>query len=233
MKHWIVLFAVAWLVIELSSASAARATSVMGDGTYQYNLIQNGTSTGSSAVTIKRTGSVISIHENETVEDPTVGTVQAVADQTVAASTLSPLSFAAAYTASGKTTDVRLALGTTTGAFIHNGIRLTVPIRMLPGTQAMAIQDQVLVMSFLVIPSQAETANATSFTIANPTGARTFVMQVDPVAPARPANIPASDVAFSVAAPVAFAVWLDARTGVVDEVDVPSKSLVISLTKHS
>ena len=233
MKHRIVFFAIAWFIIALSSASAARATSVMGDGTYQYNLTQNGTSTGSSAVTIKRTGSVITIHENETVEDPTFGTVQAVADQTVAATTLSPLSFAAAYTASGKTTDVRLALGATTGAFIHNGIRLTVPIRMLPGTQAMAIQDQVLVMSFLVMPTLAEVANATAFTVAVPTAARTFVMHVDPVAPSRPANIPASDVSFSVASPVAFAVWLDARSGVVDEIDVPSQSLVISLTKHS
>lgn len=233
MKRQVMFLAAACLAAELACVSTARAAALMADGTYQYTLNQNGAATGTSTLTVKRTGNVISIHEDETIADPSFGTVQASADQTVAASTLSPMSFVAAYTASGKTTDVRLALDGLTGAFIHNGERLTVPVRMLPGTQAMAITDQALVMSFIVMPALADEARVSAFTIANPTAARTFVMHVDPAVPSKPANIPAGDVGFAVASPVAFTVWLEPRSGVVDEVDVPAQSLVISLTKHS
>jgi len=233
MKVRVALLAVAWLAAVLSSASMARAATMMADGTYQYTLNQNGASTGTSALTIKRSGSVIAIHEDETIADPSFGTVQASADQTLAITTLSPLSFVAAYTSAGKTQDVRLALGGMTGSFIHNGERLTVPVRLLPGTQAMAIQDQALVMSFIVVPALAEVASASAFTIAVPTAARTFIMHVDPAPPVKPANVQASDVGFAIASPVAFAVWLDPKTGLVDEIDVPAQSLVISLTKHT
>jgi len=233
MKVRVVLLAAGWVAIVLLSASAVRAATMMADGTYQYTLNLNGSSTGTSALTIKRAGSVIAIHEDETISDPSFGTVQASADQTLALATLSPLSFVAAYTSAGKTQDVRLALGGLTGSFIHNGERLTVPVRMLPGTQAMAIQDQALVMSFIVVPALAELARASAFTVAVPTAARTFIMHVDPAPPVKPANVAVSDVGFAIASPVAFAVWLDPRTGLVDEIDVPAQGLIISLTKHS
>lgn len=233
MKRQIFFLVAACVAALLSSASAANAAAIMADGTYEYTLSQNGSATATSTVTVKRSGNAISIHEDQTVADPSVGPVRASADQTVAAATLSPLSFAAAYTSSGKTQDVRLSLNGPTGAFIHNGERLTVPVRLLPGTQAMAIEDTTLVMSFLVVPALAEAQHVNSFTIANPTGASTFVSTVDPAVPSKPSSVPAGDVGFSIASPIAFTVWLEPRTSLVHEIDVPAQNLIISLTKHS
>lgn len=219
--------------IALSTVRAAQAAEFVPDGTYQYAFKQGSTTIGASSVAIKRSGSVISIHENQTLTDAQLGAVQATSDESILADTLAPLSFAASYAASGKTVEVKLALSGGSGAFERDGERLTVPVRMLMGTQAMAVEDQALVTSFIVFPALTQNAKASAFTIAVPTAARTFIMRVDPMAATKPAGVPANDTSVSFASPVAFSIWYDPRTGVVDEIDVPSQSLVIALTKHT
>jgi hypothetical protein len=217
--------------IVLATATVARAD-FMPDGTYQYALRQSSTTIGTSSVAVRRAGRVIGIHEDETLTGTQLGTVQATSDEAVITDSLAPVSFNASYLASGKTTTVRLDMVRDTGAFTVNGERLTVPVRMLPDTQAMAIQDQALVTSFITLPAIAQMAKATAITIAVPTAARTFSMQLDPAAAQRPSGVPVGDVGFNVASPVAFSIWYDPNTGVVDEVDVPSQNLVIALTKR-
>lgn len=227
-----IVFAVTAAVLTLSAASAARAD-FMPDGTYQYALRQASTTIGTSSVAVRRAGRVIGIHEDETLTDSQLGTVLASSDESVIADTLAPLSFSASYISSGKTTNVRVDIVRDIGAFTVNGEHLTIPVRMLPQTQAMAVQDGALVTSFLTLPALASSAKASAFTVAVPTAARTFAMQIDPAVAPRPAGVSTNDVGFSVASPVAFSVWYDSRTGVVDEVDVPSQNLIIALTKHS
>jgi hypothetical protein len=226
-------------VLAAAAALASAMTAVQAqalyapDGTYEYALKQGSTTVATSAVTVKRSGSVIGIHESESVQDPTIGAVQVSADESVLSESLAPLSFSADYLASGKTTNIRVALSGNSGAFAHNGQRLSVPIRMLPDTQAMLVQDQTLVLSFLCVPGLVQSVKANGITQIVPTAGAIHMMRVDPAAQTKPSGVPAADVGVGIASPVAFAVWFDPRTGIVDEIDVPSQSLVVSLTKHS
>jgi hypothetical protein len=216
-----------------AAATVQAQTLYPPDGTYEYALKQGATTVATSTVTVKRSGSVVGIHEAQSVQDPTLGTVQISADESLLAESLAPLSFAAAYMASGKTTDIRVALSGNSGAFVHNGQRLSVPIRLLPGTQAMLVQDQTLVLSFLCVPGLVQIVRASGITQIVPTAGAIHPMFVDPAPQTKPSGVPAADAGVGIASPVSFSVWFDPRTGIVDEIDVPSQSLVVSLTKHS
>src|SRR5271166_6259001 len=222
------------IAVAAASATAAHAQALYPpDGTYSYALRQGSTTVATSTVTVKRSGSVIGIHESESVQDPTLGTVQVSADQSVVAESLAPLSYSVENLASGKTTTVKLAMAGSTGAFYANGERLSVPVRLLPDSQAMMVQDQTLVLSFLCLPGLVQSLKATALTQVAPTAGSIHLMRVDPAPQVKPSGVPAADVGVGIASPVSFTVWYDPRTGVVDEIDVPSQSLVIALTKRA
>jgi len=229
-----VLGALAVAAALATAVTTAQAQALFpSDGTYEYALKQGSTTVATSTVTVKRSGSVIGIHESESVQDPTIGAVQISADESVLIESLQPLSFGSATLASGKTTDIRVTLSGNSGVFVHDGQRLSVPVRMLPGTQAMLVQDQTLVLSFLCLPGLVQSVKANGITQVAPTAGAIHIMLVDPAAQTKPSGVPAADVGVGIASPVSFSVWFDPRTGIVDEIDVPSQSLVVSLTKHS
>jgi len=230
--HWTLAFAASAAALFIATAAHAQAL-FLPDGTYDFALKQGSTTVATSTVTVKRSGSVVGIHEAESVQDPTIGQVTISADESVTAEALSPLSFSGDYTASGKTTNVKLTIGPNyTGAFYANGSRLSVPVRLLPESTAMMVQDQTLVLSFLCLPGLTQSVKATTLTQAVPTAGSIHLMRVDPAPQVKPSGVPAPDTGVGVASPVAFSVWFDPKTGVVDEIDVPSQSLTILLTKH-
>jgi hypothetical protein len=219
-----------------TTASAVGETVFAPDGTYEYTLRQGATTLATSTVTIKRSGSVISLRESQTIAEPAVGNVQLNADESVLADSFTPLSFSGTTVSSGKTQEVKFAYSNNAGFFTVNGERLVVPVRMIPGTQAMIIQDQTLVLSFLTLPSVLQATRANAITVAVPTASRVNAITVDAAPQTKPSTVPAADVAVAIAASngsTSFSVWYDPRTGVIDEIDVPSQSLVISMTKHS
>ncbi|HZV79924.1 MAG TPA: hypothetical protein VFF60_09985 [Candidatus Binatus sp.] len=225
-----------WLLagaLILIPPAPAAATGFLPDGTYEYAFKQGANVVANSTVTVKRSGSVISIHEAQTVMQTQVGQVELTADQTVVADSIQPLSFSGITVSSGKTSEVKFAYANGSGFFVVNGERLSVPVRMLPGTQAMLVQDQSLAMSFLTLPSVLSASRAFSLTVVVPTASRTFIMSVDPSPQTKPPGLPGADVGVGIITPTVFSVWFDPSTGIVDEVDVPSQSLTINLTKKS
>ncbi|HME82339.1 MAG TPA: hypothetical protein VKF82_09710 [Candidatus Eremiobacteraceae bacterium] len=216
----------------IAAAAATAQAALPPDGTYDYSLRQGDSVIATSTVTVRRSGSVTSIRETQTVNQTAVGTVQLTADLTVIADSLTPLSFDGSTMSSGKTQEVKFAYSGGSGYFIQNGERLSVPVKMIFGTQAMIVQDQSLVLSFLTLPAVLQATKANSLTVAVPTASRIFAITVDPAPQNKPSGLPAADVAVAIASPIAYSVWFDPNTGVVDEIDVPSQSLVISLTKH-
>ncbi|MBV8281734.1 MAG: hypothetical protein JO347_06690 [Candidatus Eremiobacteraeota bacterium] len=214
------------------AGSPSYAAGFMPDGTYDYSFKQNGNAIADSTVTVKRSGSVIAIHESQTVTQTQVGSVQLTADETVLADSYEPLTFGCTTVSSGKTSEVKFAYANGSGYFQINGERMSVPVRMLAGTTAMIVQDQSLTLSFLTLPALLGASRATSLTAVVPTASRTFLMSVDPSPQTKPAGVPAADAGVGVALPISFTVWTD-PAGVVDEVDVPAQALSINLTKRS
>lgn len=228
-----ILPAAALALVAATSTPALAAATFVPDGTYEYVLKQGTTDVATSTVTVKRSGSVIAIRETQTVNQTRVGPVQLTADESLLADSLMPLSFGGTTVSSGKSQEVKFAYANGSGYFAVNGERLSVPVRMLPGTTAMIVQDQSLVLSFLTLPAVLEASKAFNLTVAVPTASRLFQMSVDPSQQSKPGGVPAADVGVGIALPIAFSVWYDPNTGVVDEIDVPSQSLTINLTKHS
>ncbi len=221
-------FAVLLAAASMASPARAASTPLAPDGTYNYDVKEGDVSIGGSVVTIKRTGNVVSLHEAQTLTKTQYGVIQSTADLALIAESLEPLSYSGSYLASGKITEVRFVMQNGMGAFSANGQRLIVPVRVLPGTQGMAVQEQLFALSFIPIPPLVQIARATSLTVADPTQALTHVMIVDPAPQAKPAGLPAADVGLGFASPVAYSIFYDPQTGVVDEVDIPSQSLVIT-----
>jgi hypothetical protein len=219
-----------------ATTSALAAPAFAPDGTYEYALKQGATTIATSTVIVKRSGSVVSLRESQTIAEPAVGNVQLSADESVLADSFTPLSFSGATLSSGKTQEVKFSYSSNAGYFTVNGERLVVPVRMLPGTQAMIIQDQTLVLSFLTLPAVLQATRAGALTVAVPTASRVHAITVDLSPQTKPSTVPAADVDVGIAASnesISFSVWYDPHSGVIDEIDVPSQSLTISLTKRS
>jgi hypothetical protein len=225
------------IILALTATTGAFADAAFApDGTYEYALRQGATTVATSTVTIKRSGSVISLRESQTIAEPAIGNVQLNADESVLADSFTPLSFGGTTVSSGKSQEVKFAFANNAGYFSVNGERLVVPVRMLPGTQAMIIQDQTLVLSFLTLPAVLQATRAGAITVAVPTASRVHAITVDSSLQTKPSTVPAADAAVAIAADngsTAFSVWYDPHNGVIDEIDVPSQSLTISLTKRS
>ena len=149
------------ITLALTATTSALAEPAFApDGTYEYALKHGATTIATSTVIIKRSGSVVSLRESQTIAEPAVGNVQLNADESVLADSFTPLSFSGATVSSGKTQEVKFSYSSNTGYFTVNGERLVVPVRMLPGTQAMIIQDQTLVLSFLTLPAVLQATRA-------------------------------------------------------------------------
>lgn len=231
-----ILSSAAVVALALTTTGAMAQAAFAPDGTYDYTFRQGATTIATSTVTVKRSGSIISMRETQTVAEPAVGNVQLTADESILADSMAPLSFVSSTVSSGKKQEVKFAFNNGTGNFTVNGERLIVPVKMLPGTQAMIVQDQTLAISFLTLPAIVQATRAASLTVVVPTAAREHAINIDLAPQSRPSTVAAADVGLGVAAgneSLAFSIWYDPRTGVIDEIDVPSQSLTISMTKHS
>jgi hypothetical protein len=197
------------------------------DGTYNYSITQSGSQIGTSTVTVKHSGSDITLHEAETM-----GTLTFVVDETVDGTTLDPKTYVASYTKDNYTQTAR-------GAFDRNGA--TVTFDGVPGSQAFPLSggnrnayvlEQSLLTGFFLLPAQIHASRATQFMQVIPSQVLVLTSRIGATtAGPKPAQVPAQDVALAVQSKVDFDEWYDPNTYVLQAVSVPIQDVLIKLTK--
>jgi len=165
--------------------------------------------------------------------DLAIGKLLVEIDEAVDGNNYAPLTWVATYTASGASHSFRLGISGSRAIQNVDGAS-RVPLVQQPGTQGITILDQALVSGFMVLPAQVAAGKAGLLTMLVPSANLALALRIDTgAAPAKPANAAAGDVALSVMSPLPLTVWYDPKTLIVDVIDVPSQSLVITLTKRT
>lgn len=211
------------LALVLAAAAALPATPA--DGSYTYTLAVAGTPAGKTTITLSHPASGVQLAESASAAlngANFAGTATLNLD-----ALLAPASYAAVYDAPGRTIHTGLAFNGAKATETADDGKAVFPLD--GGTKHFAVLDGTLFSGFFILPSQLRAWNAQSFTAVSPMFGRGGAIAVDQaMKPSRPAAVPAGDASISVSDPIAFTIWYDPATLIVDELDVPAQQAVYS-----
>jgi hypothetical protein len=207
-------------------APAAPAAAAPPDGTYTYELTVAGQSS-TSTITVKRQADGIHITENSSIESHVVTSALVLN-----ASSLAPAAYTATYdVGTGHSQDLAIAFGTNLASVTTFGQQTTLAAQ--PGAPHFIVLDGAMPTGFFVLPAAAAAARDASLTAINAGALTAIAVSLNrSLSIARPASVPAGDVAVSVVSPTAFSVWYDPQTFVMHELDVPLQNVTEKLVKY-
>jgi hypothetical protein len=197
------------------------------DGSYTYSINQSGSQIGTSTVTLKHTGSDISVHETETL-----GTLSFVIDEVLDATTLDPKTYVASYTKDTYTQTARGSFDRSGASISFDGVPGSQSFPFTDGSKNAYVLEQSLLTGFFMLPAQIHASRASQFMQVVPSQVLTLTSRINATtAGPRPAGLPAQAVPLSVGSKVNFDEWYDPGTFVLEAVSVPIQDVLIKLTK--
>jgi len=190
------------------------------DGSYTYAVSVGGSPAGKTTVTVAHTGAGIQLAETAAANyngSDFAGTATLSLDNALA-----PAQYGAVYSPPGRT--IHTALVFKANNATESGDNGGTTFSLSAGTKHFAVLDGTLFTGFFILPSQLRAWNTQTFTAVSPMFGYGGAMAADAALKAdRPKNVPAADLRLSVSDPIAFTIWYDPATLVVDEVDVPQQ----------
>jgi hypothetical protein len=197
------------------------------DGTYKYSIIQSGNEVGSSTITLKRSGSDITVHETETM-----GELNFVVDETVDGVTLAPKTYVATYTKGDGSQTARAAFDRSGATVSFDGVSGSQAFPLTGAVRNAYVLESAIMTGFFLLPAQIHASRATQFLQIIPSGVQSLTSRVESQAAGpRPTGVPASDASLSIASHVDFDEWYDPNSFVLHDVSVPIQDVQIKLTK--
>jgi hypothetical protein len=210
-------------------AVAATAPMTPADGSYTYGISVAGSAAGKTTITLTHTAGGIQLVESGAASYG--GTDYAGTATLNLDGALAPARYVAVYSPPGRTIHAALAFNgnsaTETGD--NGGTTFTLDA----STKHFAVLDGILFSGFFILPSQLRAWNAQAFTAVSPMLGHGGAIALDAALKAdRPKTVPSGDLPVSVSDPLAFTVWYDPATLVVDELDVPAQALSVVRTRQ-
>jgi len=203
----------------------AASPALPADGAYSYAGSLAGQPSAKTTITVNHAGDAIRLTESAAAN---VGGDSQTA-QTVLAldASLAPTSYTASYTAMGKTLHSTLTFNGTTAK--QSGDAAPSATFTLPaGAAHFVVLDGSMFSGFFALPSQLRAWGNPAVVAVAPMFNRSYPIAVDPsVKPRRPAGVPATDEALAFSSPIAFTIWYDPTTFVVDEMDAPGEEATV------
>lgn len=194
-------------------------------GTYLYIANSQGSEIGRTTVVVTRNAD-----GSTTITENGAGTYQGMAGTAKATYSLAP---DLAPTAYASTIDVAGTELSPSASFTPKGATMSGGVSDgtadLPSGQRFVVIDGGLLDGFVALPAQVAAWPGVPIDLVAPVYGRSADFTVDAnAAPARPAGIPANDVALSAdAGNIALVEWYDPTTMVVDEIDIPGQGLSV------
>ena len=197
-------------------------------GTYTYKTSYHGADLGTSTVTVTENSGATQISEQTSGSySGTSGNANATL---VLNSDLSPASYKATGTMGGSPiADSATISGDT--AQVTNAQGASSTFKLTADQRHFVVVDLGTVAGFVALPAQMQAWKNPSVCAVIPSFGQSIAIAPDPSAPARPAKVPASDVAVSFAGHTPFTVWYNPTTLVPDEIDVASQGVAITRTQ--
>jgi len=211
-----------------ATATSSPAATAIAAGTYSYRSLMNGQSLGSTTIVVKHASDATEIDEQA---GGTVNGVQATATATlVLGADFTPKSYQGQYAGGGQSAK-------STATFSGNNATLMPPggtaknFQLFGDAKHFVVIDGLLLAGFVALPAEMRAWNGATAIAVLPLYGQSLPLAPDTNAPARPATVPATDSVVSVSGAVPFALWYDPASLIVDELDVPSQSIVVTRVK--
>jgi hypothetical protein len=207
---------------------ALSAPALPASGVYRYNASVGGTPAGTSTLQVGGSSGAATIAENAS------GSLNGMAFSGKATlslgADLSPSTYGGSYTIAGQNPTVSVTIegntATVDGPAASGGKQT---ISLGPQASHFVVVEPGLLAGMFVLPAQMHAWNDAPVLAIAPAYARSEMLSIDPSAqPARPAGVPAQDVALSLGGRVPFTIWYDPATFVPDEIVVPSQNASVT-----
>ncbi|HTA38661.1 MAG TPA: hypothetical protein VK760_06275 [Candidatus Acidoferrales bacterium] len=207
--------------------AATAGTPTIPSGTYTYSAAVAGKAVGTSTLTVKA-GPPIEIDEQA------IGGSGAQASSAKATlmlgPDLAPISYTGNYNTAGAPNSVSATLTPTTATVGQQTYPLT------GNAKHFVVAELGLTAGLFVLPAQMQAwNNATALVVAPAMVGMAGTIAIAPdnsLAGARPAAVPAQDLALAIGGQFPFTIWYDPATYVPDEIDVPSQNVVVSRVRQ-
>ncbi len=201
--------------LTLAAVLAAAPVPAIAPGTYTYRATYNGQNVGTSTIVVKANGT--STELDERVSGDFQGTA-ATGDATLMlAGDLSPSSYTVVGNVGGLPTHTVTTIAGST-ATIKDGRRLS-SYGLSAGSRHFVVVDLGTFVGFMPLAAQMKAWNDATVTAVVPSFDQSLAIAPQASATAaRPANVPASDVAISFGGEAPFTIWYDPTTYVPDEI---------------
>lgn len=219
-------------MIPIVLAALSAGTPFLTAGVFHYSATLDGNPTGTSTVTVSRSG------QSTTVQEKASGTVNGLSVSAVALLTigadLAPQTYNGTYGSNGLQTVVTASLSPTSATVISSGSGGQPATFALSGGAAhFVVIEPGLLSGLFALPAEMEAWNDTPVIAIAPSYGRAENLSVDTSAkPQRPNGVPSQDSSVSFNGKLPFTMWYDAATFIPDEIDVASQSIVISRVRH-
>jgi hypothetical protein len=208
-------------------AATVGAPAFPSAGTYAYSASMGGQAVGRWTVTVKPSDSGPQIDENSTAS---LGGLQLSATATLSlAADLSPVKYAGSYRSAMQNPTVDVVLTPSAATITGSSGGATSTLALQANTHHFVVVEQGLLAGLFALPAQFAAWKDASVTWIAPMNASSQALGINATAPAaRPANLPAQDVALSITGPIPVTLWYDPATLVPDQIVVPSQDAVLT-----
>lgn len=204
---------------------AALTVPAPAEGAYSYALSVAGVPAGKTTVTLAHMAEGLRLTESAAA---TYGGANFAGTATLDLNgVLAPERYIAVYNAPGRAIHASLTFnGNTANEADDNG---SIAFPLAPKTKYFAVLDGTLFAGFFILPAQLRAWNAPAVTAISPMFGHGGLVAVDSALQSdRPKDLAAGDVPISVSDPIAFTIWYDPATLVVDRLVVPSQDAIYS-----
>ncbi len=215
-------------MISIVLAALSAGTPFLTTGVFHYSATLDGSPTGTSTVTVARSGQSTSIQEKAS------GTVNGLSVSAVALLTigtdLAPQTYNGTYGSNGLQTVVTASLSASAATVISSGSGGQPATFALSGDAAhFVVIEPGLLSGLFALPAEMEAWNDTPVMAIAPSYGRAESLTIDTSAKAqRPKGIPLQESSVSFNGKLPFTIWYDSATFVPDEIDVPTQNVVIT-----
>jgi hypothetical protein len=209
-------------------AALSGATPALTPGTYKYTATYEGVQSGTSTVSVRRTGDVTTIQETAS---GTINDIQVAGTVTLnLGADLVPTLYNGSYDSGAQHTVVTVTVGTTSATLVGSntgGMQLAFPLK--PPARHFVIVEPGLMAGLVGLPAQMQAWTYDPILAVAPSVGRSITYQLDTTAkPQRPDGVPAADSQITFGGPLSFTIWYDPATYVPDAVVVPSQNAVVT-----
>jgi len=209
--------------------AAALSASAPSDGTYTYVASMNGTQVEKTTVTVKHdpSGKIVL---SESASGNFNGRSGSISDALTLDDSLAPVEYSA-LASIADSRSMKAALAFTGAQAIQSG-DVSKTYDLVADAKHFIVLDFGPFSGYFVLPAQMQAwKDAPAIAIVPMYGQGVPIVVDKTVVAQRPKSVPATDAHLSVSTPVAFTIWYDPKTLLVDELDVPSQD--VSVTRQS